>query len=247
MTFSSGNFKAAKRLLAAGVATCMFAGAAMAAPLSYSSEAGVNIDDWDIGPVSHAGVSFNPKTDGAISSLGLTGDLSDFSSLLVGGGSGGVKLEFTFLLSQAANENTANLFLNTGGPGDDVELFSNDDDSAGDVAMATVFGFGTPLDFTYCTDGDPGSFGAGGCINNIDGSQSGPNGALSIASSEVFIGADGRDLVFFFFGDGSGDSDLTDLVVAVQATAIPLPAGGLLLLGGLGALGALRRRKKVNA
>jgi hypothetical protein len=44
-------------------------------------------------------------------------------------------------------------------------------------------------------------------------------------------------------GTGLGDRDLDDMVVRLDVQSIPLPAGGLLLLSGLGGLVAARRRK----
>ena len=46
------------------------------------------------------------------------------------------------------------------------------------------------------------------------------------------------------FGDGLGDSDLDDIVFRVDVSQVPVPAAGFLLVGGLGAMAALRRRKK---
>lgn len=43
---------------------------------------------------------------------------------------------------------------------------------------------------------------------------------------------------------GGGDADYDDAIYLVDATPIPLPAGGLLLLTGLAGLAAARRRKK---
>ncbi|MEP1356287.1 MAG: VPLPA-CTERM sorting domain-containing protein [Tateyamaria sp.] len=234
------NFGSLKGLLGTTVATFAFAGAVAAAPLSYGGDAGMNILTWDRGPVTIGGQSVDPTTDEIIASFAngsAVDPLAHFNALLI---DEAADLEFTFIISEASNLNSASLFLNTGP--DDVEIFNNDDNDAGDKAFARANS--GPLDFTYCTDGEAG--GGEGCISNIDGVAVG-NSGLKIASSEVFKGDDGRDLVFFFFGDGAGDSDLTDLVVAVQASVVPLPAGGLLLLGGLGGLAALRRRKKANA
>ena len=53
--------------------------------------------------------------------------------------------------------------------------------------------------------------------------------------------------VYAFFDDGSPsgapDLDYDDMVVQIDVQAIPLPAGGLLLLTGLAGLAATRRRK----
>lgn len=62
---------------------------------------------------------------------------------------------------------------------------------------------------------------------------------LKLAYGVVFN--NGRS-VLAFFGDGRGDADFDDMVVRIDA--VPVPAAGLLLLGALGGLGALRSRKK---
>ncbi len=62
---------------------------------------------------------------------------------------------------------------------------------------------------------------------------------LKLAYGVVFN--NGRS-VLAFFGDGRGDADYDDMVVRIDA--VPVPAAGLLLLGAIGGLGALRSRKK---
>lgn len=49
---------------------------------------------------------------------------------------------------------------------------------------------------------------------------------------------------YAMFGNGLGDSDLDDIVFRVDVSEVPVPAAGFLLVGGLGAMAALRRRKK---
>lgn len=45
-------------------------------------------------------------------------------------------------------------------------------------------------------------------------------------------------------GGGSPDDNHDDIIIRVDVAPIPLPAGGLLLMGGLAGFAALRRRKK---
>lgn len=60
--------------------------------------------------------------------------------------------------------------------------------------------------------------------------------------------ADIGNLSLFFLGlDDSGanhDDDHDDIIVRVEVSAVPLPAGGLLLVGGIAGLAALRRFRK---
>ena len=51
------------------------------------------------------------------------------------------------------------------------------------------------------------------------------------------------ELLLFMFDSNNGDNAGSIQATITTPEAVPLPAAGLLLLGGLGALGALRRRK----
>lgn len=68
-----------------------------------------------------------------------------------------------------------------------------------------------------------------------------PEGKTQVFEITTLLAAGSSDTLKITFGDpsGGGRADI-DLTVA----AVPLPAGGLLLLGALGGLAALRRRKQ---
>ncbi|MGV8954748.1 MAG: VPLPA-CTERM sorting domain-containing protein [Cypionkella sp.] len=68
-------------------------------------------------------------------------------------------------------------------------------------------------------------------------------GAWNLITTKFFVETAGK-YVLSFAGGGSSDS-LGGFVDAVSISAVPVPAGGLLLLGALGGLAALRRRKLV--
>ena len=62
------------------------------------------------------------------------------------------------------------------------------------------------------------------------------------------IAAGGSDTLVVAFGDPAirrNSGGLANFTVSLDASPVPLPAGGLLLLGALGGLTALRRRKSV--
>ena len=68
-------------------------------------------------------------------------------------------------------------------------------------------------------------------------------GAWSYLSYVFSVTMAGPDTLSF---SGVGDNDsLGGLLDDVSISAVPLPAGGLLLLGALGGLAAMRRRKSI--
>ncbi|WP_209017012.1 VPLPA-CTERM sorting domain-containing protein [Roseibium aggregatum] len=159
------------------------------------------------------------------------------SSNGAGGGlalSGKSEVTFTYLGFEAGNTNTfsSNEF---GGA-----FFANKGAAAsgfGDTITALFDSGVTPflLDFVFSTSG-----GGGQSAENAGSIASG----LTLAFGPLFN--NGKS-VFAFLGDGAGDSDFDDMVVRIDVTAVPVPAALPLLVGGLGVLGFVARRRKRTA
>ena len=156
-------------------------------------------------------------------------DIGDLFTNFVGAGGGllvnsAAYVTFTFLGKEAGNSNAA------------IELIGGgtlNDDTVGDTLIFTqlVAGF---VNFMFQTNGAFGDSITNGGASTLAG--------LDMAFSSVF---NGGQSVYALFGDGGGgnDNDYDDMLVRIDVAAIPVPAAGFLLLGALGGLAALRRRK----
>jgi hypothetical protein len=141
---------------------------------------------------------------------------------------------YTYLGYEADNSNysahldTSVIFTNPG-----VNFFQNSVGS-GIGPITVTQGSGALLDFSFGTTSPSAAL-----IAN--------NGDADPATSNYAIGYQRiSDTSFYVLFDdiASGDGDYDDMVMRIDVAAVPLPAGGLLLLSALFGAGALRRRQK---
>ena len=114
--------------------------------------------------------------------------------------------------------------------------------------LGLVVGGQYTLSFDYGTNSNPGTlpatltFGLGTTVGLFEtlAINSIPSTLISISYTFTYDGSGD----FLFFADTTGQPDQGGPVIDnVVLSAVPLPAGGLLLIGALGGLAALRRRK----
>jgi len=170
--------------------------------------------------------------------------LSDFSASDLA--KDNVTIRFTYFGSEASFENVA--VATSGGL---IELFNNKTSVAGDnVAVdfkLSDFGvdsnddsFLIPFVIKTLGNGFPSQFGE---YDNAAG-FSGANDDLELGFSQIVANLFGIDdgSTVAFFGDGTGDTDLDDLVIGISVVPLPAP---LVLLGtallGLGLVSRLRK------
>lgn len=204
------------KLTAAGaLAVTMTAGLAGAATLSLDTNNSVSVN---------LDASFNPSP--SVVGIGPGDPVTNYSGTFSGGllVSGPAKITFTYLGKEAGYSNSA-VSLVSGGTLSDLVA------GASITFNQLVSGL---VQFSFETDGDGGQ-----SITNGGGSTS---PALDMAFRMI-----SPTSYFALFGDGGGgnDDDLDDMVIRIDVAPIPLPAGGLLLIGALAGLAALRRRKAV--
>lgn len=71
------------------------------------------------------------------------------------------------------------------------------------------------------------------------------SGDLHMAFTDITNATGAVTEVFAFFGDGAGDSDYDDMVIKLEIiSAVPLPAGAVLMASGIAGFGVMRRKKK---
>ena len=141
-----------------------------------------------------------------------------------------VRVTLTYVGYEAANSNTASSLA--AGPAS----FSNTTSAFGDtIVFDQMGGSGTLVDLIFSTL----RINTGSTCSISNGDTFGE--ACQIGFSQIF---NGGNSTYAMFGDGLGDSDLDDIVFRVDVSEVPVPAAGFLLMGGLGAMAALRRRKK---
>jgi opacity protein-like surface antigen len=151
-------------------------------------------------------------------------DKSPLNGLAV---SGRAKITFTYLGFEAGNKNQA---VSLGGG---MGSFVNGVSSVGDTISVVQTAAGL-IEFIFQT------------LNVPFASTIANHGAANPASKDFAIGylyESPTSYVVLFDDLFKGDRDFDDLGMRISVASAPLPAGWLLLLGGLGALAFARRRR----
>lgn len=154
----------------------------------------------------------------------ISGDLKSAANGLSITGS--AKIKFTYLGREAGNRNFA---ADLGGI-----FFQTNTSSVGDVYLTAQLGAGL-IDFAFGTSRPQQSVGR---IEN--------SGVANPQSKDYAIGyvkLSDTSYIALFDDIARSDRDFDDIGVQIDISAIPLPAGGVLLLTALGGVAALRRRK----
>lgn len=220
------------------LAAALVAGTALSASAATLSLVGSGYTDFVLGVDGSGAFSLAGKA--VYSSLqGGVGDVGDHIMTLTGSAKNATNglavnsathLKFTFLGSEAANTDWALNFASI--------LFGNKVSSAGDVAMGSSGAGLIPFSFsTTLPTKNVASIDNAGVASGINGADTAP----SIGYSAVFNG--GKSILVYFDDKSQPvDKDYDDM--AMRIDVVPVPAAGFLMIGAIGGLAALRRRKK---
>ncbi len=114
-------------------------------------------------------------------------------------------------------------------------------------SLGLVLGKKYTLTFSYGANTNTGappiilSFGLGGATQTIVFNTQPPS---LVSAVYTFVYDNSGDYLFFADTSGTPNDQGGPVLDNVKLSAVPLPAGGLLLLGALGGIAALRRRRK---
>jgi hypothetical protein len=221
-----------KKVLVLSAALAALAGGASAATLSI-----VNSGGETLGAVpGNFGVLVDGENTTIENPVDLVPDLTLFRDGSFAEGDGlfvssdfGANVTFTYIGFEAGYINSSNSVDIGAG------FFENRVSLNGDSESYTV-GAGTSLvDLAFS------SIGGTTCASIANGSAPTAGSGCNLAFSQIF---NEGSTVYAMLGDGTGDTDLDDIVVRIDISDVPIPAGGLLLMTGLAGLAAAKRRKK---
>ncbi len=147
-----------------------------------------------------------------------------------------------FFSNKAGAEGIGTLFYNGGGFGLGSLLAGSNTVSKSFINFAVAF-FDNDSNVDITVNGIDGNGGTISYFENVKGTGFSPN--LRFKDFAGFMNFDFTDvasLEFIVSTDGLGPN-IDGAINAISISAVPLPASSLLLLGGLGGLMAMRRRK----
>ncbi|WP_272491272.1 VPLPA-CTERM sorting domain-containing protein [Roseovarius autotrophicus] len=215
------------------IKTFLAASALAIATSSVASAATVNLTSAEIGMAvdSISGQAFTSQLESVGASTLFTGDPETPLQLIA---SGPLRLTFS-LVAAESGFNNALLFDGT------TVIQENVSNESVDFATGILNGQ------TFSTVVGAGDFASRLSFSIGDANStmfSSDTGNFGVFADTATLGALTRFYLALDDGGANDDGDFDDIIVRVDVSAVPLPAGGLLLLTALGGVAALRRRRK---